>query len=116
MKYFYIITIIFVLTGCASSAKNGAIYRVQSNFADGDYVYVIEKVESSINRYDYSDENKASLLYLKAVSYGKLANYEAKLSTLKYIAFKFPKTEYGFRAAMVLESHKESVVPSETEI
>jgi hypothetical protein len=106
----------FVLTGCASSAKNGAIYRVQSNFADGDYVYVIEKVEISINRYDYSDENKAALLYLKAVSYGKLADYEAKLSTLKYIVFKFPMTEYGFRAAAILEAQKDRVVPSDIEI
>jgi len=116
MKYFFIIVILFVLTGCTSFVKKGAIYSVQSNFVDGNYVQVIKKVEKSINMYDYSDENKAKLLYLKAVSYGKLANYEAKLSTLKYILFKFPMTEYGFRSATILESQKDSVVQSAIKI
>ncbi|OZG70699.1 hypothetical protein BTA51_24200 [Hahella sp. CCB-MM4] len=102
------LTLLLGLSGCSSMVKDGAMIRASNNYSDGDYEDTIEIVERSMHMYDYNDEEKSQLLFLKALSFQKLGDVQTAYSVLKYITYKFPETEYGFRAATILESVSQS--------
>lgn len=93
-----ILCLCFSLTACGSMAKNGAQSRAFNNYQEGEYQDTIDIVERALRSYEYSDEDKARLLYLKALSYDRLGDSKTAFVTLTYIVFKFPETEFGFRA------------------
>lgn len=104
----YRITICFLLIissiGCASMVKEGAIIGAHKHFNNGEYEDAISRVEWAIRNYEYSDEEKAKLFFIKSSSYAKLGDLASAISILEYIVFKFPETEYGFRSVSILQS------------
>ncbi|SFM69870.1 hypothetical protein [Marinobacter zhejiangensis] len=108
MKSVLVVLLAVMLVGCASMVRDGAIIRVQDNLADGDYADAIAIADRALNAYDYSDDQRAQLLFMKAVSYQNLEDYQTALALYGYLAYKYPDTEYGFRAATILESVEQS--------
>lgn len=104
MKHVLVLLLAVMLVGCASMVRDGAIIRAQDNFADGDYADAIAIADRALNAYDYNDDQRAQLLFLKAASYQRMEDYQGALALYRYIAYKYPETEYGFRAATILQS------------
>jgi len=102
MRILSIILIAIMLSGCAATASRGAISRANSNYLKGDYTDTIAISDRALRSYDYTDEEKAELLFLKASSYMKLEDFDATVSTMKYIVDKYPDTEHGYRAVQIL--------------
>lgn len=108
MKPVLVLIVAVMLVGCASMVRDGAIIRAHDNFEDGDYTDAIAIADRALNAYDYNDDQRAQLLFLKAVSYQKLEDYQSALALYRYIAYKYPDTEYGFRAASILQAVEDS--------
>ena len=85
-------------------ASEGAIIIANKRFNQGEYEEAIDQVERSLRTYEYSDEIKAKLLFIKSISYGKLGDPASAISILEYIVYKYPETEYGFRSITILKS------------
>ncbi len=102
MRILLIILIAIMVSGCAATASRGAMSRANSNFLKGDYTDTIAISDRALRTYDYTDDEKAELLFLKASSYMKLDDIDATVSTMKYIADKYPDTEHGYRAIQIL--------------
>jgi len=102
MRGLSIVLIFIVLSGCASVASVGAISRANSNYSKGDYNDTISIADHALRAYDYTDEEKAELLFLKASSYVELDDIDAGYATMRYIADKYPDTEHGYRVLQIL--------------
>ena len=57
-------------------------------------------------RRDYDDDRKAELLFLKAKCLEKTKDIEGAIALHAFIAYKYPKTEYGFRSNMIINKVK----------
>ncbi len=88
-------------------AKDGAVIRVHNNYNDGDCKDVISIVDRAVRVYDYNDERKAELLFIKAKCYEKTKDFEGALALHGYIAYTFPKTQYGFRSNLIMNKVKQ---------
>lgn len=108
--------LILSLLGCASMVKEGAMIGANKHFANAEYEEAIYRVEWALRNYDYSDEEKARLFFIKSSSYLKLGDVASAVSILEYITFKFPETEYGFRCKAILESIENRKNPKEFSI
>ena len=104
MRILSIILIAIMLAGCASAASQGALRRAQKNYLKGDYTDTVAIADRALRSYDYTDEQKAELLFLKGSSYQKLDDIDAALATMKYVVDKYPDTEHGYRAAQALST------------
>jgi hypothetical protein len=106
MRYFIVVFLIMFVSGCASMARDGAIIRAHNNFNDGDCEDVISIADRAVRVYDYDDDRKAELLFLKAKCLEKTKDIEGAIALHAFIAYKYPKTEYGFRSNMIINKVK----------
>jgi len=106
MKYYVVPLLIFVIGGCSSLARDGAMIRAHNNFNEGDCQDVISIVDRAIRVYDYNDERKAELFFLKAKCLEKTHDIEGAIALHAYIAYTYPKTQYGFRSNLIMNKIK----------
>jgi hypothetical protein len=106
MKYYIAPLLIILIAGCSSMARDGAMIRAHSNFNDGDCADVISIVDRAIRVYDYNDERKAELYFLKAKCLEKTSDIEGAIALHAYIAYTYPKTQYGFRSNLIMNKIK----------
>jgi len=106
MKYLVVLLVVMI-SGCTSMAKDGAIIRAYNNYNDNDCQDVISIVDRAVRVYDYNDDRKAELLFLKAQCFEKTKDFEGALALYGYIAYTFPKTQHGFRSNLILKKVKE---------
>ena len=104
------IVILYLTSGCSSLAKNGALIRAENHYAEGAYQDSIHIIERALRQYDYNDEEKSSLLFLKALNYQKVGDHQTAYILLNYIAYTYPETEYGFRSLAILNEIKSKQV------
>lgn len=104
MKFRHLALIAFSILsfGCTSLARDGAMIIAVNNYSDGDYKNTIDVVERALRHYDYTEEQKSNLLFLKALSYQNLGDYKSAYTLYKFIAYKYPNTEYGFRSVTII--------------
>ncbi|MBU2713907.1 tetratricopeptide repeat protein [Zooshikella harenae] len=102
MKKLLWVILALTLTGCGSMARDGAFIRAQNNFSDGDFEETIEISDRALRMYEYDNEAKAQLLFLKAQSYQKLNKSAEARTTYQFIIDKYPNTEYAYRAKQAL--------------
>lgn len=102
MKYSIFAFFIVLFSGCASLAQDGAVIRAYNNYEKGECTDVIEIVDRAVRVYDYADERKAELLFLKAGCLEQANDIDGAIALHGYIAYTYPKTQFGFRSKAIL--------------
>jgi len=102
MKYYKVVVLSLVLIGCSISSAGPS--RSHKAYEKGDYPEAIRLVDRALNVYEYTDEDKANLYFIKANSYLKLNEKENALGTLTYITEQYPETESAYKSVALLES------------
>ncbi|TXR54540.1 tetratricopeptide repeat protein [Reinekea thalattae] len=96
--------VILIMSGCSlapASASNS--YNAND---EGNYEESLRKIEYSLIKYNYSDEDTANLMLLKADNYMKLGESAYALGVLNYVVDKYPETEAAFKAKALLQTDK----------
>jgi TonB family protein len=108
-KYSIIILSVLCLfqTGC--SLAPGEAKRAYNAYEAKEYNDSIRLVARVLERYEYSSEDKANLLMLKANSYAKLGEFANAEGIFRYVINNFPNTEGAYKAEAQLSSEKEEI-------
>ncbi|WP_019029227.1 tetratricopeptide repeat protein [Colwellia piezophila] len=97
-KKLLLILLLLSIVGCSLSSASVRI--AHQLYIDGEHQDSLVKIEGALVQYkgEYSDDDKSSLLFLKAQNYSKLKQYNHAISTWLYIMDRYPDTEAAYRA------------------
>jgi hypothetical protein len=92
-----------ILVSC-SIIKDGAIIGAHNAFQKGDYIHSIKEIDVVLSQYDFDDNTRASLIYMKAKNLEKLNEPAQAMSLYNYLVEKYPDTESSYMARAVLQN------------
>ena len=105
MKQIVIISLVFLIVGCANTMQTASIVEAYKEFNAEDYEETLELITQAENAKAKATtpEMKAELTYLKAQSYEKLG-YRKKANMLyEYLKEEHADSQYGYLATKRLE-------------
>ena len=104
MKKVLVLSLVIVLSACASQVQKGAITLAYSNFEDRDYEDTLIYINQAENAKETSAELKAELTYLKARTYEKMGKYSDAKALYGYLVEQHPQSQYSYLAKEKLEN------------
>lgn len=107
MVFIFVICLFQTACSLAPSAAN----RSYKAYNAGNYEESLRLANRAISTYEYTDEDKANLLFLKAESYAKLKQSSNAMGVLIYIVKTYPDSEASYRAKSLLATLKLSIKP-----
>jgi tetratricopeptide (TPR) repeat protein len=104
--------LVICLTQAGCSLGPSAASRSYKAYNAGEYEESLRLTNRALSTYEYSQEDKANLLFLKADNYVKLKQPANALGIVLYIIETYPNTEAYFRAKTLLASLKKLKIPT----
>jgi hypothetical protein len=93
------------LGACASLIQTASISEAYKHYESQQYERTLELITQAENAEAMSDETKAELTYLKAMTYEALDEDETANTLYQYLAKEHSNSQYGYMAAKKLNGN-----------
>lgn len=93
------------LGACASLIQTASISEAYKHYQREQYDRTLELITQAENAEAMSDETKAELTYLKAMTYEGLGNGETANTLYEYLAQEHSNSQYGYMAIKKLNGN-----------
>ena len=103
-KYSIIILSVLCLLQTGCSLAPSAANRAYNAYDSREYKESLRLATRALSLYEYSIEDQASLVVLKANNYLKLGKFSDAEGVFRYLIDAYPNTEATFRAKALLSS------------
>ena len=92
------------LGACASLIQTASISEAYKHYERQQYNRTLELIVQAENADETTDEMKAELTYLKALTYERLGQVDIATTLHEYLVAEHGNTQYGYLAAKHLDS------------
>jgi hypothetical protein len=103
-RFFMIIALLFLISGCASTAQRGAMYRAYSGIQDKEYDFALKRLLDAESYVEPTPALQAEILYLRGICFEGLSKLPEARGTYKYLISNFKPSQYTYMASERLES------------
>jgi tetratricopeptide (TPR) repeat protein len=108
MQKLIILTLLIITSSCSTILSDGASIQAYNAHKRGNYKKAIQLVSQALEMYEYSNEAKANMLFIKAESYARINEDTSALGVLTYIISTYPNSEAAHKASVLLMSVDQS--------
>lgn len=102
---FALLALTLSVSACASLIKTASISEAYKHYERQQYDRTLELISQAENVKAMSDETKAELTYLKAMTYEDLGDVETANTLYKYLAQEHSNSQYGYMATKKLNDN-----------
>ena len=97
-----LLAVALTLGACSSLIQTASISEAYKHYGRQQYDRTLELISQAENAESMSDETKAELTYLKAMTYQDLGDDETANTLYEYLAQKHGDSQYGYMAVKKL--------------
>jgi len=100
-----LLAVALTISACASLIQTASISEAYKHYQREQYDRTLELITQAENAGAMSDEKKAELTYLKAMTYEGLGNGETANTLYRYLAQEHSNSQYGYMATKKLNGN-----------
>lgn len=97
-----LLAVALTLGACSSLIQTASISKAYKHYERQQYDRTLELISQAENAESMSDETKAELTYLKAMTYQGLGDDETANTLYEYLVQQHSDSQYGYRAVKKL--------------